>query len=258
MAHPDDETLGSGGTLARYAAEGVEVTLLTATRGERGWFGIPEVNPGLAEMGRLREIELRCAAAVLGIGEVHFLDYIDGDLDQADPAEAIARIAEHVRRTRPDVVITFDPFGAYGHPDHIAISQFTTAALIAAADPSILNLPGEPHRVAKLYYMVERADLMPIYEKHFGVLQMNIDGVTRTNVAWPDWSITTVLDTRDYWDQVWEAVTCHRTQLPGYGELVNLPPDVHQELWGVQTYYRAVSFVNGGRTQEDDLFAGLR
>jgi hypothetical protein len=75
----------------------------------------------------------------LGIREVNFLDYIDGDLDQADPAEAITKIVSHLKRIRPHVVITFDPNGAYGHPDHIAICQFTTAAVLAAADPRLFQ-----------------------------------------------------------------------------------------------------------------------
>src|SRR6187401_166300 len=123
LAHPDDESLGNGGTLARYAAEGVETYLATATRGERGWNGPPDAYPGPEALGRTREAELRAAAAELGLREVSFLDYIDGDLDQADPAEAVGRIGAVLRRVRPHVVITFGPDGAYGHPDHIAICQ---------------------------------------------------------------------------------------------------------------------------------------
>src|SRR5437667_3183570 len=126
LAHPDDESLGTGGTLARYAAEGVETYLVTATRGERGW-GDPATYPGLAELGRIRTAELQAAAAVLGLREVAFLDYIDGDVDQADPAEVVARLVAPIRRIRPQVVLTFGPDGSYGHPDHIAISQGAAA-----------------------------------------------------------------------------------------------------------------------------------
>ena len=90
MAHPDDESLGVGATMARYKAEGVEIHLVTATRGERGWFGAPEENPGLEALGSMREAELRAAAQVLGLQSLAFLDYIDGDLDQANAAEAAA------------------------------------------------------------------------------------------------------------------------------------------------------------------------
>jgi LmbE family N-acetylglucosaminyl deacetylase len=136
LAHPDDESLGTGGILAKYAAEGVDTYLVTATRGERGWSGDQADNPGLEALGRIREAELHAAADVLGLHEVNFLNYIDGDLDRAEPEQAVAKIAGHIRRVKPHVVVTFDPFGSYGHPDHIAICQFTTAACVAAADAS--------------------------------------------------------------------------------------------------------------------------
>src|SRR3954449_13591892 len=98
FAHPDDESLGTGGILAKYAAEGVATSLITATRGERGWPGPPETNPGETALGRLREAELRAAAAVLGVQDLTLLDYIDGDLDQADPAEAVGQIVAQIRR----------------------------------------------------------------------------------------------------------------------------------------------------------------
>src|SRR4051812_48711123 len=134
LAHPDDESLGFGGTLAKYAAEAVEIHLLTATRGERGRFGANGKGADPAEVGRVREGELRAAAAVLGIGDVSILGYPDGNVDQIEPGIAISAIAGHIRRIRPDVVVTFGPEGAYGHPDHIAISQFTTAAVVCASD----------------------------------------------------------------------------------------------------------------------------
>src|SRR5262245_54004629 len=122
LAHPDDEALGFGGTFAKYAAEGVETVLVTATRGERGWTGDPLAYPGAWELGRIRERELNRAAAALGIGRVTLLDEMDGELDRCDSALVVARIAAEIRRSRPDVVVTFGPDGAYGHPDHIAIS----------------------------------------------------------------------------------------------------------------------------------------
>src|SRR5689334_24034631 len=101
LAHPDDESLGTGGTLAKYAAEGIETYLVTATRGERGWTGDPAAYPGLEGLGKIREQELLGATKILGMRELHFLDYIDGDLDQADVVEAAAKIATHIRRIRP-------------------------------------------------------------------------------------------------------------------------------------------------------------
>lgn len=259
LAHPDDESLGTGGILAKYAAEGVETYLVTATRGERGWFGYEAEYPGLEELGRIREAELYAAAKVLGLREVSFLDYIDGDLDQADPVQAINKIVAHLRRVRPQVVATFDPTGAYGHPDHIAICQFATAAIVAAADPDYDKTQGRPpHRVSKLYYMVETEENAIAYQEAFGELVMNVDGVERRATGWESWAITTRIDTAAFWEQVWQAISCHCSQLPGYQALENLPEEHHKNLWGTQSYYRAFSVVNGGRKLETDLFAGLR
>src|SRR5690349_6747924 len=154
LAHPDDESLGTGGTLAKCAAEGIATYLVTATRGERGRFGDASESPGPAIVGSTREAELRAAARELGIRDIAFLDYPDGAVAGVDAAQAVERIAGHLRRVRPQVVITFGPDGAYGHPDHIAVSQFTTAAIVRAADPfSVNGSPFEPHRVAKLYFI---------------------------------------------------------------------------------------------------------
>src|SRR5438045_2073998 len=158
LAHPDDESLGFGGTLAKYAAEGIETYLVTATRGERGRFGAEGRNADPAEVGRVREAELRAAAAVLGINEVSVLSFADGAVDQVQAMIAIQAIAEHIRRVRPQVIVTFGPEGAYGHPDHIAISQFTTAAIVCAGDADYRSGLFPAHRVAKLYYMAWRSD----------------------------------------------------------------------------------------------------
>lgn len=259
LAHPDDEAMATGGILAKYAAEGVETYLITATRGERGWFGPPAEYPGPEALGRLREAELQAAAELLSLQEVIFLDYRDGELDQAAPDEVINKIVTHLRRIRPQVVVTFDPNGLYGHPDHIAISQFTTAAVVAAADPGYDPNGAElPHRVSKLYYRVFTGAEQAAYETALGELVMQIDGRPRHCVAWPEWATTARIDTSAYWPQVWQAVACHRTQLPGYQVLQALPDEHHRNLWGSQTYYRALSLVNGGREVEEDLFAGIR
>jgi LmbE family N-acetylglucosaminyl deacetylase len=259
LAHPDDESLGYGGLLACYAAKGVETYVVTATRGERGWFGDPRENPGMEALGRIREQELRAACRELGVGRVELLNYIDGDLDQADPQEAIGKITDYLREIRPHVVVTFAQDGAYGHPDHIAICQFTTAAIVHAADPSYISPAGyPPHAVAKLYYMADTAEALAIYQSVFGDLVMHIDGVERRGPGWPAWEITTQVATEEHWPAVWRAVSCHQTQLPGYAALAELPEEQHRELWGVRRLYRAFSTVNGGRELEEDIFAGLR
>jgi LmbE family N-acetylglucosaminyl deacetylase len=258
LAHPDDESLGFGGTLAKYAAEAVETYLVTATRGERGRFGSNGERRDPAEVGRVREAELRAAAAILGIREVSILGHADGAVDQLDAAIAIRGIVGHIRRVRPQVVITFGPEGAYGHPDHIAISQFTTAAIVCAGDPGYLvdSLPA--HRVAKLHYMAWRNDKWDAYQAAFRKLTSMVDGVSRQATPWPDWAVTTVIDTSAYWPVVWSAVCCHQTQISIYGQLAQLAEEQQRVLWGSQEFYRAYSAVNGGRKLETDLFEGLR
>lgn len=259
LAHPDDESLGMGGILAKYAAEGIETYLITATRGERGWTGPEAENPGLAALGQIREAELYAAADILGLKEVILLDYIDGDLDQADPAQIIRQLNKHIRRIQPQVVLTFDPNGAYGHPDHIAISQFTTAAMVSAAMSNGLDAThGAPHQVSKLYYFAENAADMALYEEAFGDLVMVVDGEERRSNPWQDWAITTQIDTAVYAQQIWDAISCHQSQLPNVAALQNLPARYRQQLWDNQTFYRAYSLVNGGRRLETDLFEGLR
>jgi LmbE family N-acetylglucosaminyl deacetylase len=258
LAHPDDESLATGGILVKYAALGVQTHLVMATRGERGWTGRAADYPGPQALGRLREAELRAAAHVLGLREVIYLDYQDGELDRADHTQVVTKIVAELRRVRPDVVVTFDPNGMYGHPDHIAISQLTTTAVVAAADPGYHNLTqGAPHRVAKLYYRVFLQAEQEPYEATFGRLVMPVDSVERRFTAWPEWAITTRIDTSAYWAQVWLAISCHRSQLPGYRRLQALPVEARASLLASQTYYRALSLVNGGRDVEDDLFAGL-
>lgn len=257
LAHPDDETLGTGGVLAKYSREGIETYVVTGTRGERGRYG-DAPHPGLEIVGQAREQELRAAAAILGVREVHFLDYIDGDLDNVDPREAVMRIVTHLRRIRPHVVITFGPEGAYGHPDHIAICQFATAAIVRAADSSYHPDKSLPHAVSKLYYMEWNAALMQAYFSAFREIKIMVDGRERGANPWPDWAITTEVDTAAHWETVWQAVQCHKTQISIYKKLGELSPESHRALWGTQPYYRVFSLVNGGRKRETDLFEGLR
>jgi LmbE family N-acetylglucosaminyl deacetylase len=251
LAHPDDESLGVGGTLAKYSSEGVDVFLLTATRGDRGrYYGHradDPRHPGAPALAAIRETELRAAAATLGVRDVAVLDYGDQQLDAADPREAIGVIAGHLRRVRPDVVVTFGPDGAYGHPDHIAISQFTTAAVASAGDVG----------VSKLYYIAWPAAIWAAYQAAFRTLVSTVDDVERNAVPWADWAITTVIDTRPFWSQVWQAVSCHESQVTAYERLKQLSPEHHEALWGWQSYYRVFSTVNGGRTRETDLFEGI-
>jgi LmbE family N-acetylglucosaminyl deacetylase len=257
--HPDDETLGLGSTLARYAAEGVETYLICGTRGERGWFDSEGPNPGLDGVAQIREAELRNAAENLGLHEVRFLDYIDGDVDQADPGEIIGKIVTHIRRLKPHVVVTFPPDGNYGHPDHIALSQLTNGALVCAADRNFVDAGVQsPHRVLKFYYMVDSMDVVKLANEEFGGLRMSVDGITRQHVGWEDWQITTRLDNNKHLDRVQKAIRCHKTQLPGYGQIAEWSLSELNRIFGIGNFYRAFSLVNSGRAVETDLFAGLR
>jgi LmbE family N-acetylglucosaminyl deacetylase len=255
LAHPDDESLGFGGTLAKYAAEGVETSLVTATRGQRGRYrghrDGPE-HPGADSLGAIREGELRQAAATLGIRDVAVLEYRDADLDRASPSVVVPELAEHITRVRPDVVITFGPDGVYGHADHVAVSQFTTAAIVEAASAT------RGHVVSKLYHMAWSQETFAAYHDAFSALGATVDGVERRPIAWPDWMLTTTIDARAHWQTVWKAIRCHESQLTSYAHLAALTAEQHQVLWGRQCFVRVFSRVNAGRTRELDLFEGLR
>jgi LmbE family N-acetylglucosaminyl deacetylase len=249
LAHPDDESLGTGGVLAKYASEGIDTYVVTATRGERGRFDDSGVSPGPEIVGRAREAELHAAAQELGVREVALLDYRDAELDRANAIDAAETIAGHIRRIQPHVVLTFDPYGAYGHPDHIAISQLTASAIVRAADT---------HRVSKLYYFVHSARKWAAYQAAFKTLTSTVDGTVRAAVEWPDWSITTRVDATAVWPTVWRAVQCHKTQMSIYKNLAALSDDDQRVIWGRAEFYRVFSLVSCGRAQETDLFEGLR
>lgn len=165
LAHPDDESFGMGGSLAYYAQQGVEVHLVCATRGEAGEVA-PEFMEGFDSVAQVRESELRCAAGVLGLAGVHFLDYRDSGMPgtadnehpkalvQAPLAEVAAKVTQHIREIHPQVVITFDPVGGYHHPDHIAIHKAAVKAFFAAGDPKSYPNGLEPFQPEKLYYSV--------------------------------------------------------------------------------------------------------
>ena len=265
LAHPDDESFGFGGTLARYAAEGVTTAVVTATRGDRGRFGRArpgdDGHPGTAALGAIRESELRAAAATLGVHDVSVLGYGDQQVDQTEPRHVVTEIAGHIRRVRPNVVMTFGPDGAYGHPDHVAVSQFTSAAIVVAADAActlgIADAHLAPHAVSKLYFLAWPSATWDAYQHAFKTLVSTVDGVERYAVPWPDWAITTVVDTDSVADIVWRAVRCHASQISALDRLKSLSDARLRALWGPQYFYRALSTVNGGRIRETDLFEGI-
>src|SRR5262249_20347983 len=196
--------------------------LVTATRGERGRFGDGGERPSAEIVGATREAELRAAAGELGVREVAVLGHPDGALDSVDPAAVQEEIAAHVPRLRPQVVVTFGPEGAYGHPDHIAISQFTSAALVRAA--------GGGFAVSKLYQIAWSAPTWAAYQAALKKLTSTVDGIERAVVPSPEWNTTARIDTSAVWPTVWRAVQCHRTQMSIYKNLERLPEEHHRSL----------------------------
>jgi len=260
FAHPDDESMGMGGTLAKYAAEGVETYYVCASRGERGWFGPEEQNPGLERLGQLRTEELQNAVKELRMKELHFLNYIDGDVDQANHTEIVGKIVSHIRKIRPQVIVTFPPDGNYGHPDHIAIGQFTNAAIVCAADSAYTDPSNlSPHRVSKLYYMVDSENFINLVAPFMGDMTFPVDDQVRGEIAWKEWMITTRIDMAEHCHTAWRAIQCHQSQLVTIGALAEMHADSATAVLAMQgTFFRAFSLVNGGREIETDLFEGLR
>jgi LmbE family N-acetylglucosaminyl deacetylase len=183
LAHPDDETFGMGGTLAYYARKGVDVHLICATRGEVGAMD-PELMIGHSSIAEVREAELRCAAGVLGLTGVHFLDYRDsgmpGSPDNSHPLalaaapldEVAKKVVVYIRKIKPQVVLTFDPIGGYRHPDHIAIQRATVEAFRLAADPSYVDPEKLPaHQPQRMFFHT-----MPRSFLHMGVLLIRLSG----------------------------------------------------------------------------------
>lgn len=257
FAHPDDETLGMGATLAKYAAAGVEIRLVCATRGQRGW-AMRAPNPGIEQVGIIREGELRSAVTTLGLPwqNVTLLDYIDGELDRAHPPTITAQIEQLIRQHRPEVIITFGPDGIYGHPDHIAIGQYALAAALQAAQPAA---PGSlpPHSVGKAYYMVDNPDSCAWMQEKWPGLGIDVAGERRLLRCWPDWAISAKIDASAYAAVCLNALRCHRSQIETDPALSQMREEDMRLLGGTGAFVRVFSRVSGGSALETDLFAGL-
>jgi LmbE family N-acetylglucosaminyl deacetylase len=277
FAHPDDESFGIGSTLARYGADPeVRVVLVCATRGEAGEIS----DPSLAtpeRLGEVREQELRCACRVLKVDELQFLGYRDSGmagtpdnqnpqaLAMADPAEAVGRIVAHIRRERPDVVVTHDESGGYGHPDHVATHRYTKAAFAAAGDPE--QYPEQiaaglaSYRPKKLYYTaIPRRFFRAVAAKmqELGLAEHpRVKRFMAEPFGLPDEFCTTDIYVQDFWDVKREALQCHATQLKPDSLFAALPPEMMRELQSLECFQLAESTVGGDEGQHD-LFAGLR
>jgi len=276
FAHPDDESFGIGGTLARYGSDPrVRVVLVCATRGEAGEISDPELATS-ERLGEVREQELRCACRTLGVDALYFLDYRDSgmagtaenedprSLAQADFDEAVGKVVAHIRREKPDVVVTFDEHGGYGHPDHVATHHIARAAFAAAADPAKygeqIAAGLEPHQADKLYYTaIPRRFFRSVVEK---MQEMGIEIPARylerlDNFGLPDEACTTDVHVQDYWSTKQAAVACHATQLSADSIFATLPPEIMRELQTWECFHLAESLV-GEDGDSHDLFAGIR
>jgi N-acetyl-1-D-myo-inositol-2-amino-2-deoxy-alpha-D-glucopyranoside deacetylase len=187
FAHPDDEAFRPGGTLALLAGRGVRVHVVTATRGDAGSRGDPPLCTP-EELPAVREHELSCACAALGIQPPRLLDYHDGHLSEANPEQVIARILQVVRQVGPQVLLTFGPDGLSGHPDHIAIGRWAEEAFQRSETVGALYTVAVPQSLAT----------------RLGMPQVR---------AVPDRDIAVTVDVSSVWEAKMAAIRCHATQL---------------------------------------------
>jgi len=261
LAHPDDETFGVGGVMARAVEEGHRVVIVCATRGEVGEIADPRLATP-ETLGAVREGELRAAAGALGVTDVRFLDHRDSGmagtpenadpraLVNAEPDRVVRELVAIVRDVRPDVVATFEPGGIYGHPDHVTISRRATAAVEQASDAGRWPEAGAPHRVARLYYVA-----MPK-----SALRRFKDAARATGVGWglaeamdpdqgvDDDAIDAAVDVTPWIERKKAAVAAHATQL---GTIDRMPEEFRQKM------YEREWFVLARGDRDGELLAGL-
>lgn len=273
LAHPDDESFGPGGTLALYAARGVEVHLICATQGEVGTVK-PEDLAGYADIGELRRAELACAVKALGIKQLEYLGYRDsgmpGSADNRHPDalaaanldDVAAQITHYIRTFKPQIVITFDPVGGYRHPDHIMVHRATLEAFHAASDPLRFPNSGAPFQPQKLYYhtfprtMVRWAvRLLPLLGRDPHRFGVNAD-IDLTELAQDDFPVHARINTRQARSVKAEASACHHSQQGPAGGGNRLVGALMGLFDGSELYMRAYPPASPG-TRERDLFAGI-
>ncbi len=198
FAHPDDESMATGGTIAKFVQEGVSVKLITETKGEAGLRGNPPLCSS-EELGKVREEELRNAGKILGIQEIYFFDYIDATLHKVPLSELTEKILTLLKKERPDVVFTFDEEGGTRHPDHIQIGK--------AATKAFLEYLKTAEKQVRLYYKVNPRSFLKKLEKE-GVLFFTFAKVKGSK----DVDISTIIDISSVLDIKIQAVKCHKTQ----------------------------------------------
>jgi len=260
-AHPDDEVLSTGGVLAKAGAEGIRTVLVTCTNGEQGDGpgGVKPGEPGHDEVAvrELRLEELRESVALLGISDVELLGYRDSGMvgwsanERPDsfanvPLEVAAgRLAELMERYRPDVVVTYDENGNYGHPDHIQAHRITVAAIAKSGIPAKFY-----HTAISRSGMTELFDYLSTTDTDLGDFELPDDFGT------PDELITTTVDTSGYVVAKREALAAHASQGDGIF-MLRMPEEGQRRMFGQESFVRQFSNVPTPEL-EDDLFAGLR
>jgi len=286
-AHPDDESIGTGATMAKYAAENALVTLVTCTLGEEGEILIEELAELAADrtdgLGQHRVGELAAACEALGVTDHRFLGYAghyrdSGMMDtpsnarpgafwNADLDEAAGLLVAVIREVRPQVVITYDENGGYGHPDHIQAHRVTVAAFDAAGDPSRYPEAGEPWRPAKLYYSAIAKSALQAgidYFREAGIesdfFSADVKSADDLPFGVPDEQITTQIDAREQLPAKVAAMRAHRSQIAVDGPFFALADGAGRTAFGMEHYVLAHGERGPGvgeRDWEDDLFAGV-
>jgi len=268
FAHPDDEAFATGGTLAKYASAGVRTTLVCATRGEVGEIS----DPVLATPNTLpsvREQELLCSAETLGIEEVVFLGYRDsgmiGTPDNEHPdafilaneEEVIAKLVGIMRHVKPQIVLTFEPNGGYGHPDHIAIHNHTVSAFHKAAQEDYGVDLGEAWGADRLIYTAIPKSFFVDMRSRLRALgedTSDLDRFDETGIVWPDDQVDVEVDVSGVVDRKWSALQCHQTQF-GPDNLFRRLPDEDAKALMSREYF-AIAWPEISREEPgSDLFA---
>ena len=282
-AHPDDETINNGATMARYAAEGAHVTLVTCTSGEEGEVLVPELAHLAADaeddLGTHRQTELAHAMVALGVTDHRFLGgagrYRDSGMMgttanerpecfwRADLTEAATLLAAIIREVRPQVVVTYDEFGGYGHPDHIQAHRVATYGVTLAGVPSYRPDLGAAWVVAKTYWTaMPRSVVAAGIErmKEAGSSFFGVDSVDDLPFVVPDSAVSAAVDGSDQGQRKLAAMRAHATQIEVDGPFFALSNHVGLEVWS-QEYYRIATGERGPGDPttgwESDLFAGL-
>jgi LmbE family N-acetylglucosaminyl deacetylase len=270
LAHPDDESFGPGGTLARYAAEGTAVHIAIATDGMAGSV-VEAYQDKREQLATVREKELEAAVAVLG-GTLHKLGYRDSGyindpanahpeaFIQANETEAVGKVVRLIRELQPQVVLTHDETGGYFHPDHIMCWKITTAAFYAAGDAAQYpDIGPAPFRPERLYYTIISNRWVKLL-----IFMMRLRGkdptrwgrngdIDMTQIGADPSQITTMIDYRGYWDVKMAASAHHTSQGGGTSFSRMMPGWLQKQLFGYDSFIRAYPTGRNGR-HEKDLF----